>query len=619
VAVHQRCYDVDTVPETDWLCWPCREHEEAQRAAGVPQAQIRPPHGLPLDRAKLGGGAREARCALCPIRGGAFRRTVDGAQWVHQACAAFTQETYLTAGTGPNVVAGLGNIPARRWEALCDICGLPEGAAVNCRHPGTCAFSFHVLCARNCGLYLPVRLDVGGRPLHRIYCAIHSRTQRARDAQAAAARVHDVQRAAAAATDRASRADVAAAGAAVLGELEAQRAALGAIRLSLEHARTLLDQCRRREKLKRAAAALLPALHAERLAHPAQALDFVERLRAAAAAGMPPGELLRALGETAAAAVAGAAVAAAAALPAPGPPPPQAAQQQQQQAAASSPPARTPAPPPAADEPMPDAPAEAAPAAPGSAEGEPPEVGRARRAAARAAAMGTAVAAPPPPTTGKRKRAAGAPGADAEPPAAQVQPQPRAQAQPQAAPSEVAEAAASEGGESGKRARSAGGGGARARGPPAPAAAADSLPPIEKEAHLSSAQAAELNRKLPPGIKYIPKDQLPPPAPAPAAAAAAPAAAPAPAGTGTAAATPAATPAASNVDSKKGRTTRSGAGAAAQGGATAGGATAGAGGGNPAASGSTASRPRGGGGGAAASRPPRTDGRTPRTRNKAAP
>lgn len=31
------------IPDGEWLCWPCRQFEERQRQAGVPQQQIRPP------------------------------------------------------------------------------------------------------------------------------------------------------------------------------------------------------------------------------------------------------------------------------------------------------------------------------------------------------------------------------------------------------------------------------------------------------------------------------------------------------------------------------------------------------------------------------------------------
>lgn len=154
VAVHQRCYDVHEVPSAEWLCWPCRVFEEQQRALGVPQSEIRPAHMMPEDRRRLTGGARDAKCLLCPIKCGAFRRTADGLHWVHQTCALWHPETYLLPDSGPDVVDGVARIATRRWTTPCDICGKADGAVINCKHPGTCQYAFHVLCARNCGLYL---------------------------------------------------------------------------------------------------------------------------------------------------------------------------------------------------------------------------------------------------------------------------------------------------------------------------------------------------------------------------------------------------------------------------------------------------------------------------------
>ena len=76
----------------EWLCWPCKRFEEAELAAGKPQAQIRPPRweqgggsGKPgSPNRDLVGGGRSVPCLLCPVRRGAFRQTTDCKHWVHQ-------------------------------------------------------------------------------------------------------------------------------------------------------------------------------------------------------------------------------------------------------------------------------------------------------------------------------------------------------------------------------------------------------------------------------------------------------------------------------------------------------------------------------------------------------
>lgn len=43
LAVHQQCYGLADIPEGEWLCWPCAQHEQEQRLKGVEQSAIRPP------------------------------------------------------------------------------------------------------------------------------------------------------------------------------------------------------------------------------------------------------------------------------------------------------------------------------------------------------------------------------------------------------------------------------------------------------------------------------------------------------------------------------------------------------------------------------------------------
>ena len=67
----------------EWLCWPCKVHEEEQRQQGIPQAKIRPPR-WEVQGGQLQGGSKAVQCALCPVRQGAFRRTADGNAWMHE-------------------------------------------------------------------------------------------------------------------------------------------------------------------------------------------------------------------------------------------------------------------------------------------------------------------------------------------------------------------------------------------------------------------------------------------------------------------------------------------------------------------------------------------------------
>ena len=50
------------------------------------QAAIRP-RGVHEEHRPLDGGARSVKCALCPIKFGAFKRAEDGQRWVHSVRA----------------------------------------------------------------------------------------------------------------------------------------------------------------------------------------------------------------------------------------------------------------------------------------------------------------------------------------------------------------------------------------------------------------------------------------------------------------------------------------------------------------------------------------------------
>ena len=278
VAVHQKCYDVKDVPQHEWLCWPCKEYEDLERAKGKSQEEIRPLHMLPEQRKKLPGGSKDIKCLLCPLKYGAFRRTTDGAAWVHQTCAMWHPEAYLSHADGPNVVEGVWDIPEKRFKTECDICGLTDGAIVPCSRP-SCPYVFHVLCARNCGLYLTVQQDAQGIPHHRIYCSLHSKDEQEKDSKALAlALTRQEQK-----KDKESRKKAAEElkkrEIEALAMKEVDYSKLKALRVNFESLRVLLDQCKRRERLKKLHSQSIYASFRERMQDPKMALEYIDEIQ----------------------------------------------------------------------------------------------------------------------------------------------------------------------------------------------------------------------------------------------------------------------------------------------------------------------------------------------------
>ncbi|CAD7702310.1 unnamed protein product [Ostreobium quekettii] len=189
LAVHQECYGVTDIPPGEWLCWPCKLHEEALVRDGVPQREIRPPRyelNSQVDRSKfMEGGSRAVSCALCPVKLGAFKKTTDGESWVHVVCALWHQQTSLVPENTVLAVQGLKDIPKQRWSTKCDVCGSAQGATVKCGHTN-CGCSFHPLCARRAGLLLVMRPSTRApfRPACKLYCRCHSDAHQNRQANA---------------------------------------------------------------------------------------------------------------------------------------------------------------------------------------------------------------------------------------------------------------------------------------------------------------------------------------------------------------------------------------------------------------------------------------------------
>lgn len=173
--VHQSCYSIKTIPEGEWLCWPCRDQ---------------------LDPDAI-------KCAVCPVRKGAFKKTTCG-QWCHMVCAHWMPEISVLvrslarptfnptsvvrplsletpaplhgrqhlsrSASTPHLanvrrrvqdedkdiaIDGLANIPKERWSMVCHVCQRKEGACIQCNY-GHCQQAFHPLCARSAGTTCPL-------------------------------------------------------------------------------------------------------------------------------------------------------------------------------------------------------------------------------------------------------------------------------------------------------------------------------------------------------------------------------------------------------------------------------------------------------------------------------
>ncbi|KAH8102212.1 PHD-zinc-finger like domain-containing protein [Cristinia sonorae] len=155
LAVHQDCYGVPYIPEGQWLCRKCTVFPESP-----------------------------VSCILCPNEGGAFKQTVQG-EWVHLLCAIWVPETRVANEVFMEPVTGVERISKQRWKLKCDVCGVREGACIQCNKT-SCFLAFHATCARKERLLMPMKATQGSEaPTLSCYCEKHLPKEQA-DIRAAA-------------------------------------------------------------------------------------------------------------------------------------------------------------------------------------------------------------------------------------------------------------------------------------------------------------------------------------------------------------------------------------------------------------------------------------------------
>jgi len=144
-CVHQFCYGVKAIPEGDWYCESCQ-----------------------MDALSL-----MPSCDLCPIQGGALRKTTRKGKFAHVGCALWIPEVTIPTELEKTPI-NIDVIPKDRRKLLCCLCKTKSGACIQCQVP-TCKTAFHVRCAAQHKLRMDLMLKEDGKDeiIRKAFCPRH--------------------------------------------------------------------------------------------------------------------------------------------------------------------------------------------------------------------------------------------------------------------------------------------------------------------------------------------------------------------------------------------------------------------------------------------------------------
>lgn len=168
LAVHQQCFGISQIPDGEWLCWPCKEYQERMLKLGKKKEEIRKPRWQGGDLTALDA----VSCAICPVKRGAFKQTVDG-DWVHMVCAMCHPGVTIGEDDVLKSVSSVKGLMQDCKDMTCIVCKETMGAPVKC-HYGPCQNVFHPQCARAAGFVLDTKAGSRMNRLVRAYCPRHA-------------------------------------------------------------------------------------------------------------------------------------------------------------------------------------------------------------------------------------------------------------------------------------------------------------------------------------------------------------------------------------------------------------------------------------------------------------